>query len=107
MAENDYSARVCVILFESIDLPEEPLPSLVVTESAMIPIERDSGPAVGYYRELGFRCAADDVLEMIDYAVGDGEVHWGRTEWHETAIDAALDHDAIWYRGAREYFRRW
>ena len=114
--ESDYFARICVILFEAADLPEEPLPSFVVTESAMIPIERESGPAVGYYREVGFRCKPDDVLEVIDYTVADGEVHWGRTTWHEAEIDSlpravrrrvALDHEAVWYRGEREYFRRW
>jgi len=114
--ESDYFARICVILFEAADLPEEPLPSFVVTESAMIPIERESGPAVGYYREVGFRCLPGDVVDVIDFAADDGEIHWGRTEWHETEIESlprdvrrrvALDHEAVWYRGEREYFRRW
>jgi len=114
--QNDYFARLCVILFEAHDLPPEPVSSFVETESAMIPIPTETGPAVGYYVDVGFRCHPGDVVDVIDFAVDDGEIHWGRSEWHETRIDALppavrrrieFDHDAVWYRGEREYFRRW
>lgn len=114
--ENDYFARICVVLFEPLDVPERAAPSLVVTESAMIPIESESGPMVGYYREVGFRCLPGDVVDVIDFAADDGEIHWGRSQWHETELETlpravrrrvALHHDAYWYRGEREYFSRW
>jgi hypothetical protein len=113
---NDYFAHVCVILSQPLELPDEPLPALVATESALISIATESGPAVGYYREIGFRCQPGDVVDVVDLCADDGEIHWGRTEWHETTIDSLprhvrkrvlLDHDAVWYRGEREYFRRW
>ncbi len=105
-----------MVLFESVELPPEPVPSFVETESAMIPIPTETGPAVGYYVDVGFRCHPGDIVDVIDFAVDDGEIHWGRSEWHETKIEALppavrnrvyLDHDAVWYRGEREYFRRW
>ena len=114
--ENDYFGRICILLFESVEVPERPAPSLVVTESAMIPVGSESGPMVGYYQEVGFRCLPGDVVDVLEFFAADGEVHWGRTEWHETDIEslprairrrAALDHDAFWYRGEREYFSRW
>jgi hypothetical protein len=116
VGEHDYFARICVILFERVDLPDEPVPSLVATESALIPIPFESGPAVGYYREIGFRCQPGDIVDVVEFAADDGEIHWGRSEWHETKFESLprhvrqrvyLDHEAVWYRGEREYFRRW
>jgi hypothetical protein len=104
------------MLFEPADVPPPGVPSFVETASAMIPIPTESGPAVGYYIEVGFRCQPGDVVDVIDFAAADGEIHWGRSEWYETHIDAlprkvrgrvAFNHDAFWYRGEREYFRRW
>jgi hypothetical protein len=114
----DYLARICVILFEPREVPDEPMPSLVVTESAMIDVEtKHAGPAIGYTIEVGLRCHPHEVLEMIDYAVSDGEVHWGRTEWHETEIESLprrirrhvhVDDDPpLWYRGRPSYFSAW
>lgn len=114
--EADYFGRICVILFESVDIAAPPAPSLVVTESAMIPVESDSGPMVGYYQEVGFRCQPGDVVDVVEFSAADGEIHWGRSEWHAAEIDSlpravrrriVLDHGAFWYRGEREYFSRW
>jgi hypothetical protein len=113
---NEFFARICVILFEPHDLQAEPESALILTESPMIAVARDDGPAVGYYVEVGLRCPPERVIDVIDYAVADGEVHWGRTQWHEVVIEELppalrrhvnVDHEEVWYRGDRDYFRRW
>ncbi len=114
----DYLARICVLLFEPRHVPEEPAPALVVTESAMIPVETTHhGPSIGYTIDAGLRCHPDDIMEMIDYAVSDGEVHWGRTEWQETEIASLpwkirrhvrVEHNpSLWFRSRPTYFSEW
>jgi len=49
-------------------------------------------PAVGYYRNIGFRCTPDRIHQVLIAAISDGTLDWPDTEVSETD-PAMLDRD--------------
>lgn len=115
-AERDFFGRICVTFAEPRVIETEPAPSIVAVEAATCaPDEQPAPPMIGYFVEIGFRVVPDDVVAMLETTFADGQIHFGRSRWHEVAIDrtlpfrvrAAMRDSAIWFVGEPEYFSDW
>lgn len=76
-----------------------------------IPTDTGTGPIVGYFRNLGIRCALQRIRDLVELEVADGSVEWEATEYCELDV-AELDKDTlkraditpeegVWYRSGR------
>ncbi len=70
--------------------------------------------AVGYYRNLGVRCAPERLKGVLETEVQADTIVWDKTKWSEVVIDE-LDEivrertipvkgEGIWYRSGRLFF---
>lgn len=117
-AERDFFGRICVTFAEPRVVETECAPSIVAVEAGMCAAdERPAPPMIGYFVEIGIRATPDDVLATLASTFTDGEIHFGRSAWHEVAIDRSLpfrvranirDVDGgVWFFGEAEYFNDW
>lgn len=97
--------------------PDAPLRDHWVILQVMLrtPIEvPGEAHAVGYYRNLGVRCAPERLKRVLETEVKDDTIVWDKTKWSEVAIDELdeivrertipVSGEGIWYRSGRLFF---
>lgn len=78
-----------------------------------IPLEDEEDPrsVVGYFRNFGLRIRPDELMPVLEEAIGDGKILWDASEWYPIDPDSldrvvrrrivAVSPGGIWYVSGR------